>query len=140
MARQVAAASTRLIAASSQNIGRQLPVAASSTPPSTGAAMGATLDKVMNSENSRAAATPLAMSAATARVRQRPEHQLAHDQADDVRGQGELHRRLAHAEVGGELRERRQVQVHRQRTERGETTKEHGQHYEPPSGEGLLDK
>ncbi len=35
-------------------------------PPSTGATIGATLDKVMNSENSRAAATPLETSAAIA--------------------------------------------------------------------------
>ena len=58
--------STTLITASRTNIGRQLPVQASSSPPSTGATIGATLDSVMNSENSRAAATPLAMSAATA--------------------------------------------------------------------------
>ena len=130
----------------------------------------------MNSENSRAAATPLAISAAmalastmppppeapctnrqttssvadgarahsteataqtrvdprqqaspTPGIRHRAEDQLTDDDADDVRGQGQLHRRLARAELVGELRKGRQVQVHRQRAERGEPAQQHGQ-------------
>jgi hypothetical protein len=62
--------------------------------------------------------------AASAGVRKRPQHQLAHDEADDVRGQSELHRRLARTEVGGQFGKRRQVQGHRQRAERGEAAEE----------------
>ena len=140
-------------------------------------AIGATLDSVMNSENSRAAATPLVRSAATARAstippppeapctnrhtvsqpdrrRERaqhatpprrrgssrsssrrrprasdsgPEHELPDDEPDHVGGQGELHGGLARAEIVGELRERRQVQVHRQRAEGGEAAEQHGE-------------
>ena len=139
------------------------------TPPSTGATIGATLDSVMNRENSRAAATPAGQvgghragqhdaaaagapctnrhtvssaadgasaqsteataqtsgrpeqqPAATPGVGQRAEDELADDQPDDVGGQRELDGGLAGAELVGEQRERRQVEVHRQRAERGE--------------------
>ena len=48
------------------------------------------------------------------------------------------HRGAAGAEVGGQLWEGRQVQVHRQRTEGGEPAEEDGQDGEPASGQGLL--
>ena len=172
------------MAASSQNTGRQLPVATSRPPPSTGATIGATLDTVMNRENRRAAATPSATSAAIARAStippppdapctnrhtdsiaadgasahsaeaiaqtsvepmSRPRRPRASDsgpstscpttRADDVGGERELHGGLARAEIGRQLGERREVEVHRQWTESGEPAQEQGEQGESAVGE-----
>ena len=62
------------------------------------------------------------------RVAQRADDELAQAQADGGRGERELNHRRAGVQVGLDQRKRREVEVHRERAQRGEAAQDHDEH------------